>query len=108
MPRQLYSEVTVLFRVELGAIFPFYWDMVRVSNIPFLFAFSQVGVNTVKVKFWSAVNYASEEQVKYPYAVTPDCPPDVQHGECHANFIRKEQCSFSWDWGPSFPNAGIW
>ena len=22
--------------------------------------------------------------------------------------IRKEQCSFGWDWGPSFPTSGIW
>lgn len=29
-------------------------------------------------------------------------------GECHANFIRKMQASFGWDWGPSFPNVGLW
>ncbi|KAH9422748.1 hypothetical protein DERP_003428 [Dermatophagoides pteronyssinus] len=36
------------------------------------------------------------------------CPPESQHGECHPNFIRKMQSSFSWDWGPAFPTQGIW
>ncbi|KAJ8407662.1 hypothetical protein AAFF_G00275190 [Aldrovandia affinis] len=29
-------------------------------------------------------------------------------GECHVNFVRKAQSSFSWDWGPSFPTLGLW
>ena len=24
------------------------------------------------------------------------------------NYIRKEQCSFAWDWGPAFPTVGLW
>jgi len=36
-----------------------------------------------------------------------ECPPAVQKGECHINFIRKQQCSFSWDWGPAFAPIGI-
>jgi beta-mannosidase len=35
------------------------------------------------------------------------CPASSQHGECHVNFIRKMQCSFSWDWGPTFASSGI-
>jgi hypothetical protein len=31
-----------------------------------------------------------------------------EKGECHANFIRKMQASFSWDWGPAFPSMGLW
>uniref|UniRef100_A0A1L8DQR0 beta-mannosidase n=1 Tax=Nyssomyia neivai TaxID=330878 RepID=A0A1L8DQR0_9DIPT len=38
----------------------------------------------------------------------PECPPDVYHGECHMNFLRKMQASFSWDWGPAVPSSGIW
>lgn len=45
--------------------------------------------------------------VNYPYRVPPECPPDVQKGECHVNFLRKEQCSFSWDWGPAFAPTGL-
>uniref|UniRef100_A0A3Q3IQJ5 Beta-mannosidase n=1 Tax=Monopterus albus TaxID=43700 RepID=A0A3Q3IQJ5_MONAL len=57
----------------------------------------------------SPVLYASERRKAHSaYKVPPECPPDVQRGECHVNFIRKEQSSFSWDWGPSFPTMGLW
>ena len=36
-----------------------------------------------------------------------ECPPIVQNGECHVNFLRKQQCSFSWDWGPAFAPIGL-
>ncbi|KAK2519920.1 Manba, partial [Columba guinea] len=66
-------------------------------------------VNFVEVHFLSAVSYAAEQsRCHKAYSVPPACPPPVQKGECHVNFIRKEQCSFSWDWGPSFPTQGIW
>ncbi|XP_029452909.1 beta-mannosidase isoform X2 [Rhinatrema bivittatum] len=65
--------------------------------------------NFIEVRFSSAVSYAADESRAHTaYGVPPDCPPAVQKGECHVNFIRKEQCSFSWDWGPSFPTQGIW
>ena len=66
------------------------------------------GTNNITVQFVSAVNYAASQFKAYPYVVPPVCPPPVQHGQCHPNFIRKEQASFSWDWGPSFPTQGIW
>ena len=43
-----------------------------------------------------------------PYPIPPEKKPSCQHAENHANMIRKEQCSFAWDWGPSFPTQGIW
>ncbi|KAM8939420.1 beta-mannosidase [Pelodytes ibericus] len=64
--------------------------------------------NYIKIKFRSAVSWAKERSTNHSYAVPPECPPDVQKGECHVNFIRKAQCTFSWDWGPSFPTQGIW
>ncbi|CAN9501998.1 unnamed protein product [Ophioblennius macclurei] len=64
--------------------------------------------NLLEVTLFSPVLYASERRKAHPYRVPPECPPDVQHGECHVNFIRKAQNSFSWDWGPSFPSAGLW
>ncbi|XP_076002860.1 beta-mannosidase [Genypterus blacodes] len=67
------------------------------------------GENVLKVHFMSPVLYASERRKAHStYTVPPECPPDVQKGECHVNFIRKEQSSFSWDWGPSFPTMGLW
>ncbi|XP_062492706.1 beta-mannosidase isoform X2 [Pezoporus occidentalis] len=66
-------------------------------------------VNFIEVCFLSAISYAAEQNRCHKgYSIPPACPPPVQKGECHANFIRKEQCSFSWDWGPSFPTQGIW
>lgn len=67
------------------------------------------GQNVVKVNLLSPVVYASERSRAHSsYRVPPDCPPPVQKGECHVNFIRKAQSSFSWDWGPSFPTTGLW
>ncbi|KAM5255680.1 beta-mannosidase [Ctenodactylus gundi] len=66
-------------------------------------------VSSVEVRFQSAVLHAAQRSAAHTgYPVPPSCPPPVQKGECHVNFIRKEQCSFSWDWGPSFPTQGIW
>lgn len=66
--------------------------------------------NTLEVQFWSPVEWAAS---KYDlqaenYVVPPKCIDPAFKGECHANHIRKMQASFSWDWGPSFPNMGIW
>ncbi|XP_047201012.1 beta-mannosidase [Girardinichthys multiradiatus] len=67
------------------------------------------GENVLEVSFFSPVLYASKRwKAHSSYTVPPECPPDVQKGECHVNFIRKEQSSFSWDWGPSFPTVGLW
>ncbi|XP_004431061.1 PREDICTED: beta-mannosidase [Ceratotherium simum simum] len=66
-------------------------------------------VNSIELHFQSPVLYAAQRSKAHTcYQVPPSCPPLVQKGECHVNFIRKEQCSFSWDWGPSFPTQGIW
>lgn len=66
-------------------------------------------VNILEVWLMSPVTYAlGRRQAHTAYSVPPECPPAVQKGECHINFIRKAQCSFSWDWGPSFPTLGIW
>ncbi|XP_015764921.1 PREDICTED: beta-mannosidase-like [Acropora digitifera] len=68
----------------------------------------KTGLNMIEVRFMSAILYAKEQAKKYPYPVPPECPVPVQRGECHGNFIRKEQSSFSWDWGPAFVPQGIW
>ncbi|XP_071481177.1 beta-mannosidase-like [Diadema antillarum] len=68
----------------------------------------KVGHNTIQVAFESAVTYAASRFSRYPYDVPRDCPPSVLQGICHRNFIRKEQCSFAWDWGPAFAPVGIW
>ncbi|KAK8727944.1 hypothetical protein OTU49_009522 [Cherax quadricarinatus] len=66
--------------------------------------------NTLQVEFESPVEYAARqyEAQAADYVVPPKCVDDAYKGVCHANHIRKMQASFSWDWGPAFPNLGIW
>jgi beta-mannosidase len=54
--------------------------------------------NQLRIDFESPVTYATNQAKVYNESVPPDCPPNVQYGECHVQFIRKEPCSFSWDW----------
>ncbi|BFZ06433.1 hypothetical protein BsWGS_09472 [Bradybaena similaris] len=68
----------------------------------------QSGNNSIEIQFKSAVNEAAARTNNSDYRLPPECPSAAQNGECHVNQIRKEQCSFSWDWGPSFPTQGIW
>lgn len=69
------------------------------------------GRNSIKVFFTSAIEYSKRQSIiykaKYNYSVLPNCYPAVLHGECHSNFIRKEPCSFGWDFGPSLPTQGL-
>ncbi|UJR18127.1 hypothetical protein I4U23_005027 [Adineta vaga] len=63
--------------------------------------------NELQIDFESPVMYALNQARAYHDDVPPDCPPDIQYGECHVQFIRKEPCSFSWDWAPAFAPIGI-
>lgn len=65
------------------------------------------GLNMLQLRFASPVRQANYLSKIYPYYLPVECPPDVQSGECHVNMIRKEQCSFSWDWGPALAPIGI-
>jgi hypothetical protein len=60
--------------------------------------------NTLLIDFMSPVIYALNQAIAYNKTVQPTCPSSVQHGECHVQFIRKEPCSFSWDWVSSIDN----
>nr|XP_037279823.1 beta-mannosidase-like [Rhipicephalus microplus] len=66
--------------------------------------------NTISVRCESPVKYAKRmhDSRRDAHPVYPLCPPAVQKGHCHVNWIRKMPCSFSWDWAPSFPSTGIW
>lgn len=63
--------------------------------------------NHLRIQFESpieaGVNYASQNNF-----TPPECPPSRYNGECHVNFLRKMQASFSWDWGLAAPSIGIW
>lgn len=86
------------------------WEvLLTVTSLAILSLPLQEGNNTISIAFQSAITYALDKwKAHKAYDVPPDCPPDVQHGICHPNFIRKEQSSFAWDWGPGFASQGIW
>jgi len=67
------------------------------------------GQNTIQVSFTSASTYADRKMKEYPYSVRASDPfMGVAHGVYNRNFIRKEQSSFGWDWGPAFIPQGIY
>lgn len=52
------------------------------------------GENKLEVCFQSPVLYALQRfKAHSAYRVPPECPPEVQKGECHVNFIRKVSVS---------------
>ncbi|KAJ3273053.1 hypothetical protein HDV01_004830 [Terramyces sp. JEL0728] len=69
--------------------------------------FIKSGVNKLEVRFTSAIRYALDKSLEYSYKVPDQFAPE-QSGERHRNFVRKNQCSFSWDWGPCFATMGIY
>ena len=54
--------------------------------------------NTLRINFTSPVIYARDQAIDYDRPLLPLCPDPVQQGECYVQFIRKEPCSFAWDW----------
>uniref|UniRef100_A0A1B6CRS8 Beta-mannosidase n=1 Tax=Clastoptera arizonana TaxID=38151 RepID=A0A1B6CRS8_9HEMI len=64
--------------------------------------------NSLVVVFTSPIKAASQYAKESEYEVLPSCVPQEYNGECHANYLRKMQASFAWDWGPAFPSVGLW
>lgn len=61
--------------------------------------------NVLTLHFQSSAVYSENMYHKYPYPV-PWSPSPDEIG--YRNFIRREQCTFGWDWGPGFLPTGIW
>uniref|UniRef100_A0A182TBK7 beta-mannosidase n=1 Tax=Anopheles maculatus TaxID=74869 RepID=A0A182TBK7_9DIPT len=62
----------------------------------------------LRLQFRSSVVEARVRAKERALPIVPACPPDVYHGQCHVNLIRKMQASFAWDWGLAAPSMGIW
>lgn len=75
--------------------------------IQYIIRFLKQVNNHLEVVFQSPIEAAKKTAKQYS-ATPPECPPDSYKGECHANFLRKMQASFSWDWGLAAPSIGIW
>jgi beta-mannosidase len=52
--------------------------------------------NKLLIKFKSPIEEAKRLADDFKFKQPPQCPVDVQNGECNVNFLRKEQSSFSW------------
>lgn len=68
----------------------------------------RVGENEIEVKFQSAGTYSKAKAEAYPYPLNESTSQPHSHGEMNRHFMRKESCSFAWDWGPCFMPQGIW
>lgn len=69
-----------------------------IYSFPLIQSFDITGVvktiNFIELRFQSPVLYAAQQSRAHTrYQVPPDCPPSVQKGECHVNFIRKVMVS---------------
>lgn len=62
---------------------------------------AQAGANTLRIHFHNPMDYIRGREKK---ALAPCCNDPV--GGRYQ--IRKEQCSFGWDWGPRFATSGVW
>lgn len=62
--------------------------------------FVKAGENSVKIIFFSPVEYALKLQDEKPL-------PKNCNGTNGIAYIRKPACHFGWDWGPSIPLSGI-
>jgi beta-mannosidase len=64
----------------------------------------------LSVTFASPVKETLLGQASYPYVVPFSEAPSQYgaRGQVPRNFMRKEQCSFGWDWGPAFLTSGVW
>jgi beta-mannosidase len=59
------------------------------------------GTNILEVRFASPMNYIRSRQSPDDYHESNDPVGGSSH-------LRKEQCSFGWDWGPRFATCGIY
>jgi len=66
------------------------------------------GVNLVRIEFDSALKEARSRVKAHPYTVPCSQLTTSPIDTTCRNFVRKTQCHFGWDWGPSFVTCGIY
>jgi beta-mannosidase len=64
----------------------------------------QPGENDIEIRLASPIAYINRRAKADPKLPLRNSP-DLIAG---ANWIRKEQCNFGWDWGPKLVTSGIW
>ncbi|CEF66024.1 Beta-mannosidase [Strongyloides ratti] len=67
--------------------------------------------NNLTIVFYSNPKYGEKAFNDYKniheIILYPESQPSIIKGLNHVNFIRKNQASFGWDWGPSIDSVGI-
>jgi beta-mannosidase len=58
----------------------------------------QIGTNTIEILFESPFTYIKQRE-------SNQAPDQWVKGRA---WVRKEPCSFDWDWGPCLPSCGVW
>ena len=66
-------------------------------------ALVRAGKNEIAIRFGSPLDYIAAKQKIRPIEY-PSAPRQIPA----FSLIRKEACSFGWDWGPTFATCGIW
>jgi len=61
------------------------------------------GANTIEVRFDSPLGYAARRNGRRNVPFWSDA-----HKADGGPWVRKEQCNFGWDWGPTLLTCGIW
>ncbi|CBY34972.1 unnamed protein product [Oikopleura dioica] len=93
------------------------WNGAKIGNVrnsfrKYLFDVSKTinPTNQLQIDLQAPVIAAKQAaEAQYPIKQYPECPVSAQtNGQCHVNMLRKPQYSFSWDWGPSMPDSGIY
>ncbi|WP_371805416.1 glycosyl hydrolase 2 galactose-binding domain-containing protein [Candidatus Lokiarchaeum ossiferum] len=106
----LFEQIELIFH-GLDTITTIYLNDKEVSSTKNMFRkyefdiknYIHEGLNELKVQFHSPTKYVAKkiekEHIKLNtgYAGIPGVP-----------YLRKSQYSFGWDWGPKFPDIGIW
>ena len=74
-------------------------------------AYLHAGGNTLEVRLYSPIKRLQPWLLKQPYALPGEFDSafgDEPKGKQTANYIRKAQYQYGWDWGPRIVTEGIW
>jgi beta-mannosidase len=61
----------------------------------------KLGDNLLEIAFRSPMDVIRQR-------IKPGHPPEACDPVGGSSLVRKEQCSFGWDWGPRLPSSGVW
>ena len=102
---------------EVDTVGDVYLNGVKILSVDNMFAVQRVdvtndvkdGENDLNIVLAAPVTEALNRAKLWAMTQPPSCPAAAQtNGQCNVNMLRKAGYSFSWDWGPSMPDSGIY